>query len=54
MNTEEMSETDFMEALQRGTIVAMAPMELTLSAQLGYRSLNFSFFSDSKEIVLLK
>lgn len=43
MNTEEVSEADFMDALQRGTIVAMAPMELTVSTQLGYRSLHFSF-----------
>lgn len=44
MNTEEVSEADFMDALQRGTIVAMTPMELTLSTQLGYCSLCFSFF----------
>lgn len=46
MNTDEVSATDFMDALQHGTIVAMelAPMELTLSAQLGYCWLHFSFF----------
>lgn len=36
MNTEEVSEADFMDALQHGTIVAMTPVELALSAQLGY------------------
>lgn len=36
MNTEEMSDVDFMDALQHGTVVAVAPMELALSAQLGY------------------
>lgn len=36
MNTEEVSDADFTDRLQRGTIVAVAPMELTFSAQLGY------------------
>lgn len=43
MNTEEVSATDFMDALQHGAIVAVTPMELALSAQLGYRWLHFSF-----------
>lgn len=45
MNTEEVSEADFMDALQHGTIVAMTPVELALSAQLGYRWFHFSLFS---------
>ncbi|XP_072765920.1 uncharacterized protein [Anoplolepis gracilipes] len=37
MNTEEVSEADFMDALQHGTLVVpiVTPMELALSAQLG-------------------
>ncbi|XP_025073602.1 uncharacterized protein LOC112552484 [Pogonomyrmex barbatus] len=35
MNTEEVSDVDFTDILQRGTIVAVAPMELAFSAQLG-------------------
>ncbi|KAL6439649.1 hypothetical protein ACFW04_004024 [Cataglyphis niger] len=44
MNTDEVSATEFMDALQHGTIVAMelAPMELALSAQLGYYTFHFS------------
>lgn len=44
MNTEEVSEPDFMDALQHGIIVA-TPVELALSAQLGYRWFHFSLFS---------
>ena len=35
MNTEEMSDIDFTDTLQR-TIVAVAPIGQTFSAQLGY------------------
>lgn len=36
MNTEEVSDADFTDTLQRGTIVAVTPMGLAFSAQLGY------------------
>ncbi|XP_067215093.1 uncharacterized protein [Linepithema humile] len=35
MNTEEVSDADFTDALQRGTIIALTPMELAFSTQLG-------------------
>ncbi|EGI61591.1 hypothetical protein G5I_10155 [Acromyrmex echinatior] len=35
MNTEEVSEADFTDTLQRGTIVAVAPIGQTFSTQLG-------------------
>ncbi|KYQ58091.1 hypothetical protein ALC60_03143 [Trachymyrmex zeteki] len=42
MNTEEVSDADFTNALQRGTIVAVAPMGLAFSAQLGNEIINVS------------
>jgi len=36
VNTEEVSDADFMDALQRGTIIAVTPMGVAFSAQLGY------------------
>jgi len=50
MNIEEVSDADFTDTLQRGTIVAVAPMELTFSAQLGYCDPPFHF-CDSKRLV---
>lgn len=35
MNTEEVSDMDFTDTLQRTPILAVAPMEVTFSAQLG-------------------
>jgi len=52
MNTEEVSDADFTDTLQRGTIVAVAPMELTFTAQLGYCDPPFHF-CDSKRLFLV-
>jgi len=36
VNTEEVSDADFMDALHRGTIIAVTPMGVAFSAHLGY------------------
>ncbi|XP_011686502.1 PREDICTED: uncharacterized protein LOC105449194 [Wasmannia auropunctata] len=48
MNTEEVSDADFTDTLQRGTIVAMAPMELTFTAQLGNEIISVSETTESR------
>ncbi|TGZ54452.1 Uncharacterized protein DBV15_09112 [Temnothorax longispinosus] len=48
MNTEEVSDVDFTDTLQRGTIVAVAPAGLTFSAQLGNEIISVSETTESR------
>ncbi|XP_018407357.1 PREDICTED: uncharacterized protein LOC108783312 [Cyphomyrmex costatus] len=48
MNTEEVSDADFTNVLQRSTIVAVAPMGLTFSTQLGNEIVNMSETTESR------
>lgn len=49
MNTEEVSDTNFMDVLQRGTIIAVTP-RVALSVQLGY----LLIFSSLRHLVYCK
>ncbi|KYN20639.1 PREDICTED: uncharacterized protein LOC108760495 [Trachymyrmex cornetzi] len=48
MNTEEVSDADFTDTLQRGTIVAVAPIGQAFSAQLGNEIINVSETTESR------